>query len=472
MAARPILTMLLCCAATAHASPRSDPTVGRAVFTGATLPNATSIGLNPAALGLGTTGEVFVALTGVVDQIGIARKQLDPATGALTPGAKISTTEASPGGMVGLVVHAGESYTVGIQAYSPPRERFVGGYDALRYHTLGGGQRDWIATISGSFKITSKIYFGASLSHDNTFFRLRYARDTALANGTGPGGVASDCGAPCGIENPEASELYDVDVRSPLLSTSNVKLNVGLVAQLWSGVWLGLAYHTPPGFDIQTQLRGDLSVTRAPRDGGALLTGGSTVYVSYPASVDGELRARLPRLIDLHIGGRWEDLSRMQAYDVRAYNSTFAANGIPEWMLRARGLHDAFSMWAGLEQVDTGQPFRFGGRIGFETSSLDAANTSALTISPASLTADAGVQVRIAASWLVQLSYGFAYFPRVAVDKSAFDPRDPRDCFAHGLAYSTRACRAVRDGFALPTAAGDYTRFQHAMRIGLRYELP
>jgi len=39
--------------ALAHASPRSDPTAGRAVFTGATLASPTSISLNPAALGPG-----------------------------------------------------------------------------------------------------------------------------------------------------------------------------------------------------------------------------------------------------------------------------------------------------------------------------------------------------------------------------------------------------------------------------------
>ena len=50
MAARPILTLwLVCCAITAHASPRTDPTMGRSVFTGATHVHPTSIGLNPAA---------------------------------------------------------------------------------------------------------------------------------------------------------------------------------------------------------------------------------------------------------------------------------------------------------------------------------------------------------------------------------------------------------------------------------------
>lgn len=48
---RAICFALLCgLAAHAVASPRSDPTSGRAVFTGATVPDSSSLELNPAAL--------------------------------------------------------------------------------------------------------------------------------------------------------------------------------------------------------------------------------------------------------------------------------------------------------------------------------------------------------------------------------------------------------------------------------------
>ena len=113
MVARPILAplrtpaaiALVACgvaggAALAHGSPRSDPTAGRAVFTGATLPGATAIGLNPAALGVGPLGEVLVALTGTLDQIHIDQQDLDLESGALAPGARVRAIEASPGGWV------------------------------------------------------------------------------------------------------------------------------------------------------------------------------------------------------------------------------------------------------------------------------------------------------------------------------------------------------------------------------------
>src|SRR4051812_43948016 len=62
MAPRRILTLALALAgaAPAAASPRSDPTAGRAVFTGATTHHATSIVLDPAALGLGQFDELYL----------------------------------------------------------------------------------------------------------------------------------------------------------------------------------------------------------------------------------------------------------------------------------------------------------------------------------------------------------------------------------------------------------------------------
>jgi hypothetical protein len=58
----------------------------------------------------------------------------------------------------------------------------------------------------------------------------------------------------------------------------------------------------------------------------------------------------------------------------------------------------------------------------------------------------------------------------VHVNKSAFDPRDELACMASGYDYSTSACAAVRGGYAIDTAAGDYSRMQHALRLALRYE--
>jgi len=463
MVARPILALapLACAASLAHASPRTDPTTGRAVFTGATLPNATSIGLNPAALGIEPFGEVLVALTSTLDQLHIDQQDLDVANGALSPGARVRAVEVSPGAMVGLVVHTGR-YTLGVQAQSAPSEQFIEGYDVLRYHTSGGWQRDYVGTIAGSIRVTSKYFVGAHIAHSNTFLRLRYARDTALAQGGAPGG-------------PDADEAYDVAVRSPYISSSNLKVTVGVAAKVYRDIWVGVAYHTPPGLGIQSELPGDVDVTRAPSAGGDRVQGSSTVIVQYPASVDAEVRARLTEQLDLHVGGRWEDLSRFRAYDVRAYNSTFTDAGIPEWTLRPRGLHDSFALWSGIERAYRGREtaWRYGGRIGYETSAVDDDTLSPTTIAPRSFTLDAGGELRIAGtSWSVQLSYGLQLFPPVTVTHSDFDPRFQIECIESGHDYESRGCAASREGYAIATAAGTYGRLQHALRLALRYELP
>src|SRR5664279_5883896 len=51
----------------AVASPRSDPTAGRSVFTGATMAAASSIDLNPAAIGTGQQSYLYLATTSVID---------------------------------------------------------------------------------------------------------------------------------------------------------------------------------------------------------------------------------------------------------------------------------------------------------------------------------------------------------------------------------------------------------------------
>jgi hypothetical protein len=84
---------------------------------------------------------------------------------------------------------------------------------------------------------------------------------------------------------------------------------------------------------------------------------------------------------------------------------------------------------------------------------------------------DVGGANQLAPGLYMQLSYGLQYFPPVHVTDSAFDPRDQLDCQASGFDYSTPACAAARNGYAIATAAGDYDRMQHALRLALRYEL-
>src|SRR4029078_6012056 len=87
------------CVLPAHAlaSPRSDPTIGRAVFTGATSADPTSIELNPSALGLGIPNELYAAALATMDNYSIDTKTLDVATGALCTGEHVQSRLLYPG---------------------------------------------------------------------------------------------------------------------------------------------------------------------------------------------------------------------------------------------------------------------------------------------------------------------------------------------------------------------------------------
>jgi hypothetical protein len=482
------ICLALMCGVSAHAvaSPRSDPTSGRAVFTGATVADSSSLELNPAALSNVPTdrGELYSMAAAVIDHYSIARDHLDLATGVLTRQPALTDTELGPGFVVGGFKNLKDRATLAAQIHALPAEVFPAGVADWQYHTAGGGQRRYGMTFGGSIKLADQLSFGVSLAFEATYLRLRYARDTALAAGNDPTrGVTSNCGgAPCGLENPLATEHYDVNVSSSFSSASDaLRPNIGLVYQFSKDVYLGVAYHMPPGLAVQNVLTGFMRVQLAPRDAGMLgdrasgqmLTGRSTVYISQPSSLDAEFRARIPADLDLHVGLRWEDLSRLQAYDVRGYGPGFTASNLPEWTERPRGFHDPFAMWAGVEQVETHsiERLRFGARVGFETGAIDDNQTNPLTIAPMSFTFDIGGQLQLAPGLYMQVSYGLQYFPPVHVTDSAFDPRDQLDCQASGFDYSTPACAAARNGYAIATAAGDYDRMQHALRLALRYEL-
>jgi len=156
---------------------------------------------------------------------------------------------------------------------------------------------------------------------------------------------------------------------------------------------------------------------------------------------------------------------------VRGYGSTFRNAGIPEWTLRPRGLTDAVSAWAGVEQLDRGTRTRVGARLGFETGSVAEGRTSPVSIGPPKLMLDLGGQLRLGGAWIVQLSYGLALSPTVSSDPSDFDPRYRLDCL-DTRDYTSRACEAARNGYGINTAAGDYNRLDHAFRLGFRYALP
>lgn len=461
----------LAAAASASASPYSDPTAGRAVFTGATTAGAESIELNPAALGPGGIDAIYLGASAIVDHYHVRLDHLNLDTGAITPGQTIGDNEFAPGGIAAAILRLNDRATVGALLETLPAESFIEGRSSLEYLTLGGGQRTYRAGIAASFRVASQIYVGLSLLSDSTYLHMHYAVDTALLNGTGANGINSACGAAaCGVGNPLAAERFDVDANSSLFSTANLVANFGVLVGVTRDLWVAASFHAPPGLSIQTELDGTMQVQLPPRDGSKLIGGAAVVYISQPASADAEVRARLPYQLDLRAGGRWVDLSRFSAYDIRGYGSKFDEYGIPGWTLLPRGFHDSFAFWAGVEQAELGQRLRVGARLGFETSSLADNATSPLTIAPFSYTADVGASLQVALHWTLTGTYGVQYFPTVNVTDSAFDPRARIDCSASDYDYSTAACSSTRYGYGIESADGSYQRWEHAMRVVLRYD--
>ena len=160
---------------------------------------------------------------------------------------------------------------------------------------------------------------------------------------------------------------------------------------------------------------------------------------------------------------RWEDLSRLQALRrARLRRARSPPRTSPSGPQRPRGFHESFAMWAGVEQVETHTSERLRVRRARRLRDRRRSTTtgpSPLTIAPTSFTLDIGAQIRLAPSSCVQLTYGLQYFPPVHVTDSAFDPRDRLDVHRHRASTTRRAaCAAVRNGYAIPTAAGDYDR--------------
>jgi hypothetical protein len=460
-------------AATASTSPLSDPTSGRAVFTGVATAHATSLASNPGALSLGPSGaHLYVAATGTLEWMKVERQLLALDTGELSPGPTASGLVASPGATLAVWL-ARRAFTVGVEVLSPdPAHGTLRAEEALRYHTLGDQLRvTRLGTIGVSRRVLGRVYLGGSVSLIRPTLRLRYARDTALEAGRDSvRGLASDCGgAPCGVENPLAAERLALDAQPDALVTyDNAVWTAALQAELAPAWWLAVAYRLIPA---RTTLRGTGTLTTAPRDGAVDVRGDVLAYLTLPSAIDVELRGPLADPWELHVGGRWEDSSTLDAIDVRLLAADLRATGAPEWTRRARGLRDPLALWAGVEQADLGQRVLVGARLGVRSPEVARERTAPAAIAGWAGSLDLGLQVRLGGGLVAQLAYGVEVFPRVDVSVSAYNPADRLDCLDSGTDYDTVACANTRAGFAVPTAAGAYTRVSQAARLGIRYDL-
>ncbi len=463
--------LLTCLSSSALASPLEDSTLGGAVFTGPVHPHATSIYLNPAALGLTTQGwHVYLGGSLRLDQFRIQRQRItDPREGP-EPGPQVAALTAVPGGTIATYWKVGRRATIAVAMGLPMNEEFIADESDLGYHTLGGHHRQLALSLASAFQVNRRLYFGTGLSLTTTEMKLRFLRDTALEQGLA--GTDAICGAqPCGIENPEAAEIFDVSVGSSSITglwrNQKLALYAGVVYQVAQDWWLGLGYQSPAGLQGPLTLTGTADVTLAPRD-----TSGTDEYTA-----EAEMAYKLPQTFSLGVRGpifsgyeligglRWQNWSRQQQLDIRMFGEEVMDN-TPEWYPRYRGMRDVLLAEAGIEGIEGG-PFRIGGRVRVERGATADQAISPLQVAGFNLSLVAGAEVRIVDGLTVTASYGFTWYPRVRVSDSLFDPLEQVDCVESN--YDIDACAATAEGRALPSAEGSYLRLGHAARLSIRY---
>jgi len=471
---------LVCALATpAVGSPFEDSTVGGAVFTGPVHGDMTSIVVNPAALGLAPEGVHFYLGGSLhVDQIGIDRRGVDPATGAETPGASVDAITVTPTGSIGVM---GSNHKIGIAlvlSWPPVENRFVADQEALRYHSLGGSHDSQHWGVLGTWlRVDDPIVIGVAVGVSESEVELRFDRDTALEAGRNSvDGIASDCGgAPCGLENPAAAEHYVIHTDSSDLG-DKAWIGLGVTWELPAGWLLGASYRSPPGFTTSLALspidvRGTVEMTAAPRDqgsaGAVVHRGDAEISFNLPQTLRVGVRGPVLPGLDLVAAIRYETLSRHGQYDIRMFGGDLPAS-VPSWYPRYRGFDDVVTLEAGLEQHDGGEPVRLGGRLRFESGAVDAAETTPLQVEGLNLAAAVGIQLRLGGRWMLRASYGLTWYPQVSASPGVFDPIGRLDCVDADYDYDQ--CAAVREGRGIPTAAGDYRRLDHALRTGLYLE--
>ena len=466
---------LVATAQLAQASPFEDTTNGGAVFTGPVHAHPTSVLINPAALGIGGVQQyVYLGVSAHLDRYNIQRNPILDPNADPEAGPRLTPTTWAPGGLLAVQIKAGNSAILAAAFSLPVYESFISGEENLGYHVLGGHHRRWSGTLATAVRLTNYLYVGASLSGSSTDLALSFYRDTALEAGrsASDGGVEStDCGgAVCGIENPEAAELWDVNVASEgFIGTQTLSIRVGAAFQVRKGWWLGASYHSPPGLQAPVSLRGDVTIDRAPRD----RTGDPTVD---QVSGNAEIVYKLPQTVTLGVRGpvteslqvlahtRWETLSRQRVLDLQVFGRDLP-DTIPEWYPRYRGLSDSLSFTAGVETFGL-RRWLLGGRIRLEWGGTDDAAVSPLQVAGFNVNGAFGAELRISQNVVLAASGGVSWYPTTTVKNSDYNPLERLDCVGSDFEVST--CTSTVEGRAIASADGTYGRFTAALRTSLR----
>ena len=468
------VTVLLACPRNGWLSPMENPT-GSQPFTGPAHPHASAVYLNPAAMALAGAGQhVYLGGALKLNSIRIERRVLAANSSTLTDGPTIRGTTLAPHAMLAAYTSVGDRGFFGVALHTPFWEQFLANEDDARYHVLSGHMWQSLFSIAGAYRASSRVLFGLGLSLGFSSFRLELARDTALENGTaGPRGLMGDCnGSPCGHENPAASQRIEIDVGTKslgeLFTGKNLALSAGVLVRPYGDWWIGLSYVSPPGVIAKLDIGGNAEVENAPRDGGGTSRGRAEITYQMPQSV--HIGVVGPVFTGYNIVGafRWQNYSRHENLDIRLFGREFETQpDIPEWIPRFRGFRDLYRVQVGLEAAP-GVPIRLGGRLRVETGAAASEHTTPLQMYGLSTGLAAAAAFSIGEALVVTAGYDLSWFPTIGGDDNRFDPRDKIACVDSQFAFNS--CTDARIGRATPTAAGQYTRFEHSFSLSVRYD--
>lgn len=453
----------------AQAEPGEDAAVDGMVFAGTTAADPSSAAVNPAAMGAMRAGrQVFATVVGAVEQHGITRRSVDPDTGAVTDAGTVRDHTAGAGAIVGGVT-ASRAFSFGLQLVMPTPAETIDD-PAVAEHTRGSRTRQYGGGAGVAIRVGSRLHFGIWASLTDRRQVVRFARDTALEAGRDPvRGVDADCGGgPCGFSNPAARELWRVELEPSSLGVSDVVYTVGLLVRVTRGLTVGLAAQRPWESGRYTQV-GVATITRAPRDGGGTVVGDAVLHQHLPETYRLGVRAALPRGWEATGEARLRRLGRADPQNLRVFGGQVADAGLPEFMTLPRGLSDAMTLELGVEQDDA-RVWRFGARLAYDTGTTEARYLSARAPWAAQVTAAVGVQLR-RDRYTLSLGYRLDAQPPTTTGASAYDPLARLACVEANYDYDAPGCAAVRDGYGIATAVGDYWRLGHTARLTLGFEL-
>jgi len=331
------------------------------------------------------------------------------------------------------------------------------GHDQLRYHTEGGYVSSTYITAAISYRLDSDWTIGAALSGVYSSATLHFAFDQALELCTSPG--------KCDVENPQ--QTSDFYVHAATGTKPDIAFSGGLIWKARDDLLLALAYHSPPGF-AKVSLPGNATVSPSPASQRAVAHGDAEINYSLPHIVQvGARWDMLPGRWQLLGSVRWMVLSAVDQFDLRLAGPELRDAGVREWVLRYRGLESAVQLETGLE-TPAGLATRWGVRLRFDTGGADEKHVAPEQITGPTFDLSAGVQRVIYGGWSFTFAASAGLMLPRHVGTSAFSPSAQTDCVVSG--YDLDHCEAARVGSGIPTAAGDYQRYNFATMLGISWE--